>query len=263
MTFKKILLLVAMALFCCGDANAQTDFFWSLNELNTGATNQDLVTEFAPGETGTLYLYYSTNGPADSDIDTGAFVDIATSSGGIIQFTAASTLNFDITLFGMPAGSRWDNAGEASSISDDNVSGMSALAIFASGMVESNNGSGAVVDTGFDAAADAFLFAEVDFTVLPEAAGGTMVDILASPGIGGIVNGGAPVPATFGGATIMITEDIILGDMNGDGDVTMCDVNPFVQAILSPTFNEVADINQDGFVSLLDVRPFVEILTGK
>ena len=260
MTFKKIVLLVATALFCSSNVNAQTDFFWSLNDLNSGANNADLVTEFAPGETGTLYLYYSTNGPADSDIDTGAFVDIATSDSGVIQFNAASTLDFDITLFGSFVGTRWDDSGAATSVSDDSVLGMSALAIFASGIVESNNGTSAVADLGYDAGADAFLFAQVDFTVLPEAVGGTMVDIMASPGLGGIVNGGLPVPATFGGATIMITEDVVLGDMNGDGEVSMCDVNPFVQAILSGSTNEVADINQDGFVNLLDVRPFVDLL---
>ncbi len=264
MNIKNLFLCAAIAILGCGNAYAQTDFFWSLNDLNGGATNTDLVTEFEPGESGTLFLYYSTNGPADSDIDTGAFLDIATSQDGVIQFASAQTLDFNISFFGSPLAVRWgDSVGSTATVNDDEIDELSAFTFFSGeGILESNNGSAGLVDEGYDAGADAFLFAEVDFTVLPSAAAGTIVELVTTAGSGNIVNQGLPVPATFGSASIMIVQGIVLGDFNGDGDVTMMDVNPFVQAIIAGTFSEVADLNLDGFVNLLDVRPFVDALTN-
>lgn len=50
-----------------------------------------------------------------------------------------------------------------------------------------------------------------------------------------------------------------LGDINGDGFVTLLDVGPFVAAISDGTFICEADVNQDGIVDLLDVGPFVDL----
>ena len=57
-------------------------------------------------------------------------------------------------------------------------------------------------------------------------------------------------------------DDILLGDVNGDGEVNLLDVGPFVDAISSGTYIAEADINQDGSVNLLDVGPFIDILSG-
>ena len=54
----------------------------------------------------------------------------------------------------------------------------------------------------------------------------------------------------------------ILGDINGDGDVNLLDVSPFVALITSSDFNPAGDFNMDGNVDLLDVAPFVELLTN-
>ena len=56
--------------------------------------------------------------------------------------------------------------------------------------------------------------------------------------------------------------DCLLGDLNGDGFVTLLDVQPFVDAISTGVFSCAGDVNQDGVVDLLDVQPFVNILTG-
>ena len=52
-----------------------------------------------------------------------------------------------------------------------------------------------------------------------------------------------------------------VGDVNGDGNVDLLDVGPFVDAITGGTFSCEADINEDGNVDLLDVGPFVTLLT--
>lgn len=50
-----------------------------------------------------------------------------------------------------------------------------------------------------------------------------------------------------------------IGDLTGDGMVTLLDVAPFVEAIGGPYICE-ADTNEDGFVDLLDVDGFITLL---
>ncbi|MEM9410672.1 MAG: dockerin type I domain-containing protein [Planctomycetota bacterium] len=56
--------------------------------------------------------------------------------------------------------------------------------------------------------------------------------------------------------------NILTGDLNSDGVVTLLDVAPFVTLLNSGEFQVEGDINKDGIVNLLDVQPFVEILGG-
>ena len=56
--------------------------------------------------------------------------------------------------------------------------------------------------------------------------------------------------------------DCLVGDLNGDGKVSLLDVSPFVDAITSGTFSCEADANKDGTVDLIDVAPFVDLLTS-
>ena len=87
----------------------QADFFWSTQDLNSGAVNQPLLLDLDLGETGSLYLYYTSNGPSDLDINVGAMLDIATSQPGIIRFTGAEVFDFqDFFADKIPADFRWD-----------------------------------------------------------------------------------------------------------------------------------------------------------
>ena len=54
----------------------------------------------------------------------------------------------------------------------------------------------------------------------------------------------------------------IKGDVNGDGMVTLLDVDPFVAVTASSVYQTEADTNCDGNVDLLDVDSFVSLLTG-
>ena len=261
MFFKRLILCAVTALFSfSGIAAGQTDFFLSFNDLNQGAVNEDAVASFNPGDSGTIYIYWTTNGPADSDISTGAFVDLNTSQTGVIEFTAAETLEFDVTLLGNLFGPRWGNSvGSTAVVTSDLVDELSAFTVLNSGIREANNGSGGLVDEGYDIAADAFLFGKVDFVVTAEPTAES-VDIAISTGSGGIVNQGEFVIATHGIATVEINAGALLGDVNLDGQVDMDDVNPFIDVILNGPYQVEADINQDGAVNLLDVTPFIGLL---
>ena len=57
-------------------------------------------------------------------------------------------------------------------------------------------------------------------------------------------------------------DDILLGDINCDGEVNLLDVAPFVDLISSGGFSAKGDFDGDGAVNLLDVAPFVDTLAG-
>ena len=259
--FKRLLCTTAALLIYSGVACGQNDFFLSFDGLNEGATNSDAVESFSPGDSGTLYLYWSTNGPADSNVDTGAFVDLETSLSGVIEFTAAESFDFDVLLLGSVLGPRWgDSFGPANAVTLDAVDELGAFTLFSGlGIDEAHNGSLGATDQGYDVGADAFLFGKVDFVVNADPTANS-VDVIVEQGNGGIVNAGAFVDATFGTATINIAAGLLLGDVNLDGQVNMADIDPFIDLLINREFLAEADINQDGVVNLLDVTPFVALL---
>ena len=54
------------------------------------------------------------------------------------------------------------------------------------------------------------------------------------------------------------------GDVNGDGEVNISDVNALIDGILSEKFTDAMDINGDGEVNISDVNALIDIiLTGK
>ena len=73
---------------------------------------------------------------------------------------------------------------------------------------------------------------------------------------------GGTGPAANQSWVARIQVDLLIGDVNCDGNIDLLDVAPFVDAITSSVFNSKADINFDGVVDLLDVGPFVELLTN-
>jgi hypothetical protein len=108
---------------------------------------------------------------------------------------------------------------------------------------------------------------------------GDVFQIVTLDGIrNGIFSGLAEgaVAASFGGIDLIITYNggdgndielvasggILLGDVNGDGEVNLLDVQPFIDLLASGGFLPEADINGDGLVNLLDVDPFVALLSG-
>lgn len=58
--------------------------------------------------------------------------------------------------------------------------------------------------------------------------------------------------------------DFIVGDVNGDGHVTISDVSALIDYLLGSgiTISEGADVNQDGGISISDVSALIDILLG-
>ena len=247
------------------------DFFWSDRNLNEGAVNGELFVELNVGDTAELYLYCTTNGPADANVGPGSSVDVSTSASGIIQFESAESFDFEIVVVSAPdiaIGSRWLNpdgtggfAGPANDVTPDFVDEIFAFTVSNQGIQESNNGSGAFVDLGYDAAADAFLFGKVTLTALAEGE----LQAVTVTGETGCVDGGQTIEPVIGLLSIIVGDAqpiCAIGDLNGDGVIDLLDVQPFVEALLSMEYVFLADINEDGFLDLLDVQPFIDLLTN-
>ena len=57
-------------------------------------------------------------------------------------------------------------------------------------------------------------------------------------------------------------EEILLGDVNLDGDANFLDIAPFVTILTAGAFQAEADCDQSGSINFLDIAPFVAILSG-
>jgi hypothetical protein len=60
--------------------------------------------------------------------------------------------------------------------------------------------------------------------------------------------------------TIKAIPNHIPGDVNGDNDVTIADVNVVINAILSNTYDEMYDVNGDKDVNIADVNAIINII---
>lgn len=69
----------------------------------------------------------------------------------------------------------------------------------------------------------------------------------------------------------ILCKKCLIGDMNGDGVISVADIGPFVTALTNPAQYvmlfpngclESADVNCDGVVSVSDIGPFVALVTG-
>lgn len=204
-------LLLCLSFICHSlDAQDARDFFWSTGELGSGnVTNGDLVLDLMEGQSQILYLYYSTNGPSQSELRVGGGLEIMTSVSGMIRFDAAETFDFDISLAGQVIGERWGSstgAGTAgpASVSDELINGFDFFTIFGGTGISNANTGPLSVDAGYDAQANAFLVGSIDLTGL---AAGT-VDLMITPGPLGLTDDGLTLlNPDFGSATVSVTAD--------------------------------------------------------
>ena len=179
------------------------DFFFSFQQ---NGPNNNQVQGFNPGDTGTLWIYWSTNGPADSDLNVGAFIDIFSSTSGVIEFTSAETFDYDIFLVDVDFGNRLCFNGSDCGLLDGDVSAdlIDELGSFTvnggPGIVEANNGQGVFLDSGYDPGNDGFQWGRLDFNVI----GYGETSVTGAAGDGLIVNGGQTVDAAFTTATITV-----------------------------------------------------------
>ena len=272
--------------FSFSTAAAQdADFFWSLNDIGEGVVNEPLDIPVDSGTSATLYLYYSPNGPADTSLNTGFFLDIESTDPDVFRFVSAETLDFPVTVNSIDVGlRRWDGGGindfaygDTGTVSDGLVEGLAAFTFTSGSGISEFNDGGVFLDEGYDVPVGAFQVAKVQLQAMGDAFESSFIRI--SVGSGQIVHTSctqvvkptshcAALSINFpdwcgmigaGGCTI---DPPPCGDVNGDGVTNLLDVPAFVNVLTNGGFNNEADLNEDDVVNLLDVDPFVDLLNG-
>ena len=66
----------------------------------------------------------------------------------------------------------------------------------------------------------------------------------------------------IGDADVEEPSDDVAGDVNGDGEVNIADVNAIIGVILGANSNPRADVNGDGEVNIADVNAIIDIILG-
>ena len=244
------------------------DFFWSTLNLNEGAVNGPIDLNMSPGESVNLYLYYSTNGPLNTDINIGYSLNVATSQNGVIFFTEAETFNHSMAFLG---GTRWfypeaDLDGElgvgvapAQSVESDLIVGMTAIGTLGGGFGLTD--ASALLDTGYDSNAQAFLCGSIQI----DAVGSGTIELAAGPNALGIANDYNLLQSTFARASITIEPPVplhLLGDVNRDGVHDFLDIAPFIAVLASGEYQIEADTDQNGVVNFLDIHQFIMFFPG-
>jgi len=64
----------------------------------------------------------------------------------------------------------------------------------------------------------------------------------------------------FVALTLSITASALTGDVNGDGEVSISDINAVINIILSGEDNPYADVNNDSEVNIADINSIIDIL---
>ena len=132
-------------------------------------------------------------------------------------------------------------------------------------------GSGTFIETAtgdvdsvvfsLDAAGEAFAISQIN--------SGGLLRIIATPA-------DVEVQATYSGADSILTppsppvlnvtavpgEEVLLGDVNLDGEVDFLDISPFILILSTGDFQPEADIDESGSVDFLDISPFIIILSS-
>ena len=60
-----------------------------------------------------------------------------------------------------------------------------------------------------------------------------------------------------------IDVDAVRGDVNGDGEVNIADVNTVIDSILDDVYEPILDVNGDGETNIADVNEIIDIINGK
>ena len=264
---RQILLEQPDAAFTDTVTDGAGDFFWSTSNLNEGAVNGPLDLSLSPGESVSLYLYYSTNGPSNTEIARGYSVNVGTSQNGIIGFTEAETFNHPIVVPGtdVDLGDRWDfpviedgtavGVVQAQSVESDLIVGLTAMSVLSGfGLTETT----AEFDTGYDSNAQAFLCGRIEIEAI---APGT-IELTAGPNDLGIANEQDLLQAAFARANISVAGYVLFGDVNLSGSVDFLDISPFIAVLIAGEYQVEADTDQNGVVDFHDIAGLIMFFPG-
>ena len=258
MNSKVIYLSLIVCFAFCSGLHAQNDFFVSTQGLGEGPVNSSASSVLNVGESGSFHLYFD-NRVQHPNVDTCVWFTLNTSQNGVVRITNFETFDYDIQIAGININRRWaDSFGPGIIESNGQFARSQAFTVVGGqGMVDANTGS-PFLDLGYDIDAEVFHVARIDYEAIGVGAVDFVLETDPTVFIGN--NGMALQGITYGEATVEVAGDILIGDVNLDGMVTLLDVAPFIDRIQTGEFQLEADCNEDGVITLLDVDPFIDAI---
>lgn len=206
----RILFALMLSVVASGAQAAVSSWLSTVGTVGGGFTpgNPELV--LAPGGTGSLYVWVRN----DATFQSVAY-DLQLATSGVANITAVEVFQADILVGGtVDIGDRWNEPVANGTISGDGqtATNFSAVNVNASGLAAATK----TLDELFDAAANAALFARIDFM----ATGGNnaTTNLVLDEGSTLIVEGSVQPPLTFGTGSIRIEgiggNDPVVGNLD-------------------------------------------------
>lgn len=84
-----------------------------------------------------------------------------------------------------------------------------------------------------------------------------------NPGIATIIVGSVDGTAQPDSCIVTVYSDSIKGDVNGDGEVNIADINAVIDMILSGNSNANGDVNNDGEVNIADINAIIDMILNQ
>jgi hypothetical protein len=230
----------------------------TVGTVGGGFTPGDPAVVVPGGGSGSLYIWLRNEGTLQS-----ASYNIAAATPGVIQFTGATTYNADI-FAGVDIGDRWNEPVAHGTVAADgqSIAGLTGVNVTAFGLALATR----ALDTRWDVAANAALFAKIDYTAIAGPAGG-MTNLILSEGMALIVEDSMSPPLTFGGGSITVEPTgggpaiNLLGNSmaitSGDGTPSMDDHTDFGQTYLGATLQRTFTIENPGTADLVLGAPTI------
>lgn len=87
--------------------------------------------------------------------------------------------------------------------------------------------------------------------------------VSVNPGIATIIVGSVDGTAQPDSCIVTVYSDSIKGDVNGDGEVNIADINAVIDMILSGNSNANGDVNNDGEVNIADINAIIDMILNQ
>ena len=242
---------------------SQTDFFWSDKELNQGANNAPFELNTTVGNKHILYLYMTTNGPADADVISDFLFEVQASHPEVIRFTSVAHFNAELVylsddeVFGYRTYFQEGIGWVPSNYFTEEEFTLLMIGAWDYGIQEQFNGAGPILDLGYDPQIDAFICGRIGLEIVGEGQAEFEFTFECA------LSSGDCIDATYGELLISSSgTGYELGDVNHDFSIDLLDVPAFISVLISGEYVNEADLNQDGVVNLLDKSPFIDAILG-
>jgi len=137
--------------FLNGMISHAANIFYSTSALGGSSPNQDLVLNLNPGDSAKVYIYFDFFGPVATPNDLDSIeLNYATSSSGVVNFTAAEILDFSVSSGGFRWNTNGGNPFAPISMDSNTITSFAAFRNSGAGLDGNDSSSLPDLDSGWD-----------------------------------------------------------------------------------------------------------------